>query len=746
MDAGKKKINDILNGNRQLVIPFFQRSYVWDKDLWERFLESMEQVSQTGKEYFLGSVILKQLPTSTSSTVGDVRTIIDGQQRMTTLALFLKVLCFKTDRRRKFENMFILDEDKFAIVHNMFDRSVFDAIIAQDKLATIPSESKLAKAYEFFLNNVNVERLNLDTILAHISFVGIDLNNEDDEQVIFDTINSIGVTLTTGELLKNYLFSQESIHIYNTKWKPVFEADEETLKYWDSNVTQGRKIRKNLETFLNAYLHIKINDPAYGFDSVKKERFNRIEDLFSQYKDFISLTGINYDVLVDDLTEYAKIYRRYLSPKILNEEIPSEYGLDRLNLIIFGLDTTTLMPYLLFVLKNQDDQEEINRIARVLESYLMRRIVCKRSANNYSDLFSQSLIGPQFLTAQSLKNYLGSKENDSSLAMPSDEELIYAFEANVLLDVRSKGVLYLLESRIRNPRHSTALKSFNSYTLEHLMPKKWNPGIWPISDPGQTEARNLKLKTLGNLALLTQSLNSSISNNSWSIKLNGNGRKKGLKEFATGLETMTFVLAQVTWNETKIETRADWLFDNARVIWNFEDVEYVPSSSEIHDSEENLPESIPNESIGLSDLITTTEIIHRRINSNNDRTKFSLDGGRTFLSKNRFVLEGIRLYVNKFPEKTLAELKAVFKDSMLKQFKRLGFLCSETDLQRPLTRGRKPTETEISRWYFLEESAWMTSNDGIRFTVSTQITLNSANSVRAILEAEGIRVVTTVQP
>ena len=98
MDAGKKKINDILNGNRQLIIPFFQRSYVWEKDLWERFLESMEQVSQKGKEYFLGSVILKQMPTSTSSTVGDVRTVIDGQQRLTTLALFLKVLCFKTGK------------------------------------------------------------------------------------------------------------------------------------------------------------------------------------------------------------------------------------------------------------------------------------------------------------------------------------------------------------------------------------------------------------------------------------------------------------------------------------------------------------------------------------------------------------------------------------------------------------------------------------------------------------------------
>lgn len=435
MDAGKKKINDILNGNRQLVIPFFQRSYVWKEDLWERFLESMEQVSQTGKEYFLGSVILKQMPTSTSSKVGDVRTVIDGQQRMTTLALFLKVLCFKTGRRRKFENMFILDGNKYAIVHNMFDRIIFDEIIAQEDLAPVDSESRLADAYRYFIENVDVDKLNLDTILAHISFVGIDLNNEDDEQVIFDTINSIGVTLTTGELLKNYLFSQESIQTYLSKWKPVFEADEETLKYWDSSVTQGRKIRKNLETFLNAYLHIKINDSAYGFDSVKRERFNRVEDLFSQYKDFISMTGIDYDALVDDLTEYAKIYRRYLSPKILDEEIPAEYGLDRLNLIMFGMDTTTLMPYLLYVLKNQSDQAEINRIARVLESYLMRRLVCKRSTNNYSDLFSQSLIGDQFLMAQSLKGYLDSKENDSSLSMPGDEELIYAFENNILLDI-----------------------------------------------------------------------------------------------------------------------------------------------------------------------------------------------------------------------------------------------------------------------------------------------------------------------
>lgn len=230
----------------------------------------MEQVSREDKEYFLGSIILKQLSTTTSYSVGDVRTVIDGQQRLTTLALFLKALCYKTNKIRKFENMFILDDNIFSICHNMFDKDIFDTIVKQTELAPINSKSLLAEAYNFFLEKVDPTKLNLETILAHVSFVGIDLNNEDDEQVIFDTINSIGVTLTTGELLKNYLFSQETIDKYNSKWKPVFEADEDTIAYWDAGTTQGRLVRKNLETFLYAYLHIKIHDPAYKLTTSQK--------------------------------------------------------------------------------------------------------------------------------------------------------------------------------------------------------------------------------------------------------------------------------------------------------------------------------------------------------------------------------------------------------------------------------------------------------------------------------------------
>ena len=108
MDAGKRTINDIFNGNRILEIPFFQRSYVWDIEQWERLLEDMEQVSASNKPYFLGSVILKQQPTHTGSTVGDIRTLIDGQQRLTTLSIFFKVLSLKTLDDYEFNRMFKL--------------------------------------------------------------------------------------------------------------------------------------------------------------------------------------------------------------------------------------------------------------------------------------------------------------------------------------------------------------------------------------------------------------------------------------------------------------------------------------------------------------------------------------------------------------------------------------------------------------------------------------------------------------
>ena len=221
MDAGKKSINDIFNGNRVLEIPFFQRAYVWGRDQWERLLDDMEKISRENRPYFLGSVILKQQPTSTADSVGDLRILIDGQQRLTTIGIFFKSLCLKTSRPEIFNHIFrLMSNDEIAIRHNHNDVESFNLVInLKEEPCPENQNDAILSAYHFFKNNIDPSKLDLNNILARILFVVIDLGVQEDEQQIFDTINSLGVTLTTAELLKNYFFNRDDISSYEKYWE-----------------------------------------------------------------------------------------------------------------------------------------------------------------------------------------------------------------------------------------------------------------------------------------------------------------------------------------------------------------------------------------------------------------------------------------------------------------------------------------------------------------------------------------------
>ena len=252
MDAGKRQINDIFNGNRILEIPFFQRSYVWGEEQWERLLEDMYDICLTNKTYFLGSVILKQQSTTTQKKVGDRRIVIDGQQRLTTLNIFCKVFCLKIGMNAKFERIFKLLDNEIALIHNHNDIKSFEKIINLTSLEDILENDAISSCYNYFNKHIDAKKLNLDTILAKILFVGIDIDENEDEQQIFDTINSLGIKLTTAELLKNYFFNKDNISMYESYWKNIFETDDETTDYWDIEVTTGIIKRTFIDLFLFA--------------------------------------------------------------------------------------------------------------------------------------------------------------------------------------------------------------------------------------------------------------------------------------------------------------------------------------------------------------------------------------------------------------------------------------------------------------------------------------------------------------
>ena len=99
------------------------------------------------------------------------------------------------------------------------------------------------------------------------------------------------------------------------------------------------------------------------------------------------------------------------------------------------------------------------------------------------------------------------------------------------------------------------------------MPKKWENKWNSVSTKEDKENRNFKLKTLGNLAIITQSLNASIRDSNWPTKKSGSGSKEGLKHYSGGIETLSPYLELSEWNETEIDKRADFLLKKACKIW-----------------------------------------------------------------------------------------------------------------------------------------------------------------------------------
>ena len=566
MDAGKSTISGVFNGSRLLEIPFYQRAYVWGEEQWERFLGDMEFVTASKRPYFLGSIILKQASSgNTWSEVSEVRTVIDGQQRLTTMVIFFKALCARIDADRLFERDFVLETGEVALRHGKYDRQDFEKVVSATGCEPVEGSSSIVLAYNYFLKNIDPEKVDRNTIKSNVQFVCIDLTEGEDEQQIFDTINSLGVRLTTAELLKNYFFNRENEQAFKECWEDVFEPTAEKREYWEQEVVTGRIKRTLVDLFFDAFLQILVQDKKRGVTTEDKLFYSRTSNLFQSYKDFIGrYCNGDKDEILDSMKAYAEVFESTFDPGYCDADIPSAPGVERLNVLIFGLKNSTLIPYVLYVRKNAESLSEESEVFALLESYIVRRTLVQATTKNYNRLFT-SLILNEVKDAETLRKALEANE-EATTYMPGDDEVRRAFEESCLYNLQSKGVLYLLESAIRPGMGSTALLGFNQYTLEHMMPKKWR-NKWGALDDEAATRRDRKLLTLGNLAIITHSLNASIRDADWPTKKQGKGYKDGLALCAAGLATMAGALEKESWDEGDIADRAEWLADKALEVW-----------------------------------------------------------------------------------------------------------------------------------------------------------------------------------
>lgn len=566
MDAGKATISGVFNGSRLLEIPFYQRAYVWGEEQWERFLGDMEFVTASKRPYFLGSIILKQESSGyTWSEVSEVRTVIDGQQRLTTMVIFFKALCAKIDANRLFERDFVLETGEVALRHGKYDRQDFEKVVNATGSEPVEGSSAIIGAYNYFLKNIDPEKVDRNTIKSNVQFVCIDLTEGEDEQQIFDTINSLGVRLTTAELLKNYFFNRENEQAFKDSWEDVFEPTAEKKSFWDQEVVTGRIKRTLIDLFFDAFLQIMVQDKARCVTAEDKLYYSRTSNLFQSYKDFISrYCDGGKDEVLNAMNAYAAVFESTFDPTCCDRNVPPAPSTERMNVLIFGLKNSTLIPYVLYVRKSVESPDEQAKVFATLESYIVRRMLVRATTKNYNRLFT-SLILNEVKDAEALRKALEAND-EATTYMPGDAEVRSAFEESCLYNLQSKGVLYLLESAIRPGMSSTALLGFNQYTLEHMMPKKWR-NKWGALDEEAATRRDRKLLTLGNLAIITHSLNASIRDADWPTKKQGKGYKDGLALCAAGLATMAGALEKESWNEGDIADRAEWLADKALEVW-----------------------------------------------------------------------------------------------------------------------------------------------------------------------------------
>ena len=597
-----------LGEGKKLTVPFFQRHYVWNQDNWEELLESFYQ---TDIMPYLGSIILKK-------DYSNETTIIDGQQRLTTVTLLAKALYDSLSEASKepgsgirngIENYLFYrnnSADNFKdsyvrIEHSKLDRDDYNRVICSQMLhpddvididLINEESSNILRCYKYFRERLKESSEDdLKKLFNSLFdeerkvFVLIELQHGYiNEQTIFDTINRAGVRLSTAEIIKNNIFKrmleangtgedqkQKVYDAYKKYWEDVFYPSLEITNLWDKQRVFGNVKHNNLEFLLYCVACIKWGETG--------DMFSKLENVFE--KQIRSMGYNELCVLISEIKEYAIIFKKYVLDlaESLNVDPTNEYfkyndGVRRLMLILQKFGVQMFYPFVLKRLKetNQNDNDpNLLKDFQILESFVMRRKVTGKGTTDYtSKCYHIIKEGIGFLI-------------ESDLAKPDSNISDNAIKTSLssVTDDIAKMVLFWVELHRRNdPRYDENALDY-MFTLEHIMPKKWernwkdvpivieNKVVNADSEEG-IQYRKARIESIGNKTLLTRALNSSLKNAAFMDKINGIGTKHGYK-IHTSLHITKEIVDQSendpVWDEAHIFKRESKIFDEFLCMW-----------------------------------------------------------------------------------------------------------------------------------------------------------------------------------
>jgi hypothetical protein len=588
-----QNIYELFNGRIQFQVPVYQRAYVWnEEENWEVLWGDIEETTnrylsepESHVRHFLGPIVLSQEHSNPGGV--DPRLVIDGQQRLTTLQIILSAAAAVAEAHGASEVATELAELtrnrghtaaagdlRFKIWPSRRDRESFLRTMdgeREDGAGGIPAAWGFfyARIEEWTIDGgeaeptIRQERLRaLQTCLDSLIYVvSINLDEGDNAQVIFETLNARGTGLGALDLVKNATFLQAerekaaAEQLHDEVWEPTFEADD----YWLDELRQGRDRRARADWFLMHWLALEL------------AKVVRADTLFDTFRKEILRGGVTppMDQLVRRLCEDATTMRSFddLEPGSAEALFFSRME---------AMDTTTMLPVALFLFRTDEIGEARRRRALLaIESWLVRRAILRLTSRNYNRTLA-SLLRAIKEEPERADEAIARELRSSSAATavwPSDDEIrdrllngeLYGYVGQA----RVRMLLEACELDARDSSKTEAIVVPGGLTIEHAMPTAWEEH-WPVNgaDPAQAaEDRDAHVDRLGNLTLVTQPLNSSMSNAPWLKSESSPYSKRDELTRRSVLLINQRLCQHDEWNEDLIDERSADLADRILRTW-----------------------------------------------------------------------------------------------------------------------------------------------------------------------------------
>lgn len=550
MEANKIRLLEFLgSGKRTFNIPVYQRNYDWKEEHCKKLFKDIENIALSDFEidHFLGTVVYVVsyvLPTYMEFI------LIDGQQRVTSVTLLLKALYDSIqdqDLKEDIYESYIINKRAPEKMHIKLkpiesDAPAYENIISDN---ITPSDTNIYNNYQLFKNLINDSKVPPEDIynaLNNIEIVYIQLDKDkksENPQLIFESLNSTGLSLTQADLIRNFLLMNHSY-------------DEQCILYKEYWV----KIEKLIT-------NSKISDFVRDYLTMKTAKISTKDKVYENFKEFARNPQNNYDEegLLEDLLVFAKYYSCFLYFNSHNVVINNYLRQFQ------QLKSTTVYPVLLYVFDDcyaykKYDEDELIEILKVLLSYIFRRQICGYPTNALGKIFANLVNEIEMCSISKLyHNRILDVliKKTSTATFPRDDEFEMEFINKDLY--KSKIDKYTL-CQLENYLSKEKLYITNEITIEHIMPQTLTPQ-WQIELGKKYEEIHVKyLHTVGNLTI--SGYNSELSNKSFTDK------KEIYKN--SNISLCRNICEFISWNDVSIRERGKCLFSIASKIWELPEV------------------------------------------------------------------------------------------------------------------------------------------------------------------------------